>query len=349
MILGLFEVIIYFVCILFSVAFLTVAERKTLGYMQRRIGPNVVGYYGMLQAFADAIKCLIKEIIIPKESNKAILIIAPMITLITGLLGWLVIPIGPALTLGNLDNGILYSLAIGSIGIFGTLLSGWSSNSKYAFLGTIRSTAQLISYELILTTIYIICIMIIGTLNVTLFIEYQRALWLIIPLLPLFIIFFISTIAETNRPPFDLVEAESELVAGFFTEYSGSPFVFFFLAEYSNIMLMCAATTILFLGGYLYLPNLLLFNFNIYNFILSNIEQYSILYYFIEGLLYGSHLALKLIILMFTFIWIRASFPRFTYDNLIHFCWLILLPLLFGFILFIPIILYIYNSLPFSN
>lgn len=344
MVLGIIEVLLYFVCILFSVAFLTVAERKTLGYFQRRIGPNVVGYYGMLQAFADAIKCLIKEIIIPKESNKAILIIAPMITLVTGLLGWLVVPIGPALTLGNLDNGILYSLAIGSIGIFGTLLSGWSSNSKYAFLGTIRSTAQLISYELILTTIYIICIMTIGTLNITLFIEYQRSLWLIIPLFPLFIIFFISTIAETNRPPFDLVEAESELVAGFFTEYSGSPFVFFFLAEYSNIMLMCSATSILFLGGYLYIPIIGLDY--IYNLLLSTVSQYSILYYIIEGLLYGSHLAIKLIILMFTFIWVRASFPRFTYDNLIHFCWLILLPLLFGIVLVIPIILYIYNSLP---
>lgn len=339
MILDFVEVLLFLVCILFSVAFLTVAERKTLGYMQRRLGPNIIGYYGSLQAFADAVKLLIKEIILPKESNKAILIIAPMITLITGLLGWLVIPIGPALTLGNLDNGILYSLAIGSIGIFGTLLSGWSSNSKYSFLGTIRATAQMISYELILTTIYIICIMAIGTLNVTLFIEYQRALWLFIPLFPLFIIFFISTIAETNRPPFDLVEAESELVAGFFTEYSGSPFVFFFLAEYSNIILMCSATTILFLGGYLYLPYV--------NVLLSLVSQYSLLYYVLEGILYGSHLAVKLIILMFTFIWVRASFPRFTYDNLIHLCWLILLPLLFGIILIVPVILYVYNGLPF--
>jgi NADH-ubiquinone oxidoreductase chain 1 len=342
MILDIVEVLLYFVCILFSVAFLTVAERKTLGYMQRRVGPNIVGYYGMLQAFADAVKLLVKEIIIPKESNKAILIISPLITLVTGLLGWLVIPIGPSLTLGNLDNGILYSLAIGSIGVFGTLLSGWSSNSKYSFLGTIRSTAQLISYELILTTIYIICIMVIGTLNITLFIEYQRVLWLVIPLFPLFIIFFISTIAETNRPPFDLVEAESELVAGFFTEYSASPFVFFFLAEYSNIILMCAATTILFLGGYLYIPFTNIFY--VLDFI--GINQYSYLYFLFEGILYGSNIAIKLIILMFTFIWVRASFPRFTYDNLIHLCWLILLPLLFGIILIIPTLLYIYNALP---
>jgi NADH-ubiquinone oxidoreductase chain 1 len=342
MILDIIEVLLYFVCVLFSVAFLTVAERKTLGYMQRRVGPNVVGYYGMLQAFADAVKLLLKEIIIPKESNKAILIISPLITLITGLLGWLVIPLGPSLTLGNLDNGILYSLAIGSIGVFGTLLSGWSSNSKYAFLGTIRSTAQLISYELILTTIYIT----IGTLNMTLFIEYQRILWLIIPLFPLFIIFFISTIAETNRPPFDLVEAESELVAGFFTEYSASPFVFFFLAEYSNIILMCAATTILFLGGYLFIPFINISGIIIILMNLINIEQYSLLYFIFEGLIYGSNIAIKLIILMFTFIWVRASFPRFTYDNLIHLCWLIILPLLFGFIIIVPIILYIYNALP---
>uniref|UniRef100_A0A060REV9 NADH-ubiquinone oxidoreductase chain 1 n=1 Tax=Blastobotrys adeninivorans TaxID=409370 RepID=A0A060REV9_BLAAD len=336
--LDVIEVLLFLVCILFSVAYLTVAERRTMGYMQRRIGPNIVGYYGLLQAFADAVKLLIKEIIIPKESNKAILILAPMITLITALLGWLVVPVGPALTLGNLENGLLYSLAIGSIGIFGTLLSGWSSNSKYALLGTIRSTAALISYELILTTIYIICIIAIGTLNITLFIEYQRALWLLIPFFPLFIIFYISTIAETNRPPFDLVEAESELVAGFFTEYSGAPFVFFFLAEYSNLIIMCSATTMLFLGGYLYFPFL--------SYILSLFNQYSILFYIIEGMLYGASFSIKLIILMFTFIWVRASFPRFTYDNLIHLCWLILLPLLFGIIIIIPVILYIYNALP---
>lgn len=339
MILDIIEILIFLVCVLFSVAYLTVAERKTLGYLQRRLGPNAIGWYGLLQAFADAVKLLIKEIILPKESNKYILIISPLITLITALIGWVVIPLGPAITLGDLENGILFSLAIGSLGVFGVLLSGWSSNSKYSFMGSIRSTAQLISYELVLTTIYIICIMFVSTLNITTYIETQRIIWLFIPLFPLFIIFYISTIAETNRPPFDLVEAESELVAGFFTEYSGSPFVFFFLAEYSNLILMCASTTILFLGGYLsfdFINSIILFPFN-------NI-QYSFIYNFIEGSLYGIALAIKLIILMFTFIWVRASFPRFTYDNLINLCWLIFLPLLFAFTLFIPCILYIFNG-----
>jgi NADH-ubiquinone oxidoreductase chain 1 len=181
--------------------------------------------------------------------------------------------------------------------------------------------------------------MFMNSLNITIFIENQRIIWLIYPLFPLFIIFFISTIAETNRPPFDLVEAESELVAGFFTEYSASPFVFFFLAEYSNIILMCSLTSILFLGGFLYYPT--------FNILLSLLSQYSLFYFLFEGFLYSSSLAIKLIILMFSFIWIRASFPRFTFDNLIHFCWLILLPLLFAFIIFCPIILYIFNSLPF--
>lgn len=342
MILDILEVLIFFICILLSVAYLTVAERKTLGYMQRRLGPNAVGWYGLLQAFADAMKLLIKEIVIPKEANKYIMIISPLITLVTALLGWVVIPLGPGLTLSNMENGLLFSLAIGSLGVFGTLLSGWSSNSKYSFLGSIRSTAQLISYELVLTTIYIICIMFAGDLNVTTFIETQRVIWYLIPLFPLFIIFFISTVAETNRPPFDLVEAESELVAGFFTEYSGSPFVFFFLAEYSNIMLMCSATTILFLGGYLY-PGADLVS----TYLLPSIGiQYGALYFGVEGLLYGISTAIKWNMLMFTFIWVRASFPRFTYDNLINLCWVIFLPLLFGWVIFIPCVLYVFNALP---
>lgn len=342
MILDIIEILIFLVCVLFSVAYLTVGERKTLGYMQRRLGPNAVGYYGLLQAFADAVKLLIKEIILPKESNKYILILSPMITLITALIGWVVIPLGPAITLGDLENGILFGLAIGSLGVFGVLLSGWSSNSKYSFMGSIRSTAQLISYELVLTTIYIICIMFVSTLNMTIYIETQRIIWLVIPLFPLFIIFFISTVAETNRPPFDLVEAESELVAGFFTEYSASPFVFFFLGEYSNLMLMCASSTILFLGGYL--------NFDIINYLVLypfNNIQYSFIYNFLEGSLYGIAWVIKVIALMFTFIWVRASFPRFTYDNLINLCWLIFLPLLFAFVIFIPCILYLFNAFSF--
>lgn len=338
-IIDIIEVLLFLVCVLFTVAYLTVAERKTLGYFQRRLGPNIVGWYGLLQAFADAIKLLTKEIILPKESNKYILILSPMITLVTALLGWVVIPLGPSLTLGDIDNGVIYFLAIGSVGVFGTLLSGWSSNSKYSLLGSVRSTAQLISYELVLTTIFIIVLMFVSDLNISYLIETQRVIWYIIPMLPVALIYYISTVAETNRPPFDLVEAESELVAGFFTEYSAGPFVFFFLAEYSNIILMCATTAILFLGGYLYPTSLN----NIIPF-----TQYSYLYYLSEGLLYGISMAIKLNLLMYSFIWIRASFPRFTYDNLIRLCWVILLPILFGVFLFVPAILYTFDGLSLS-
>nr|QGZ08698.1 NADH dehydrogenase subunit 1 [Saprochaete ingens] len=339
MMLDMIEILMFLVCVLFSVAYLTVAERKTLGYLQRRLGPNAMGWYGLLQAFADAVKLLMKEMMLPKESNKYMLMMSPLMTLMTALMGWVVMPLGPAMTLGDLENGMLFSLAMGSLGVFGVLLSGWSSNSKYSFMGSMRSTAQLMSYELVLTTMYIMCMMFVSTLNMTTYMETQRMMWLFMPLFPLFMMFYMSTMAETNRPPFDLVEAESELVAGFFTEYSGSPFVFFFLAEYSNLILMCASTTMLFLGGYLnidFINSIILYPFN-------NI-QYSFIYNFIEGSLYGMALAIKLIILMFTFIWVRASFPRFTYDNLINLCWLMFLPLLFAFTLFIPCILYMFNG-----
>nr|YP_009029719.1 NADH dehydrogenase subunit 1 [Magnusiomyces capitatus]AHY04973.1 NADH dehydrogenase subunit 1 [Magnusiomyces capitatus] len=342
MMLDIMEILMFLVCVLFSVAYLTVAERKTLGYLQRRLGPNAMGWYGLTQAFADAVKLLIKEMILPKESNKYMLIMSPLMTLMTALMGWVVMPLGPAMTLGDMENGILFSLAMGSLGVFGVTLSGWSSNSKYSFMGSIRSTAQLMSYELVLTTIYMICMMFVSTLNMTTYMETQRMMWLFMPLFPLFMMFFMSTMAETNRPPFDTVEAESELVAGFFTEYSGSPFVFFFLAEYSNLMLMCASTTMLFLGGYLnfeWINNIILYPFNF--------MQYSFIYNFIEGSLYGMALAIKLMMLMFTFIWVRASFPRFTYDNLINLCWLRFLPLLFAFAMLMPCILYIFNAFSF--
>lgn len=337
-ILNIVEVLLFLVCVLFSVAYLTVAERKTMGYMQRRLGPNAIGWYGLLQAFADAVKLLIKEIVIPKEANGYILLISPIITLITALLGWLVIPFGPSLTLGDLENGILFSLAIGSLGVFGSLLAGWGSNSKYSFLGSVRSTAALISYELVLTTVYIIIIMFSSTLNYTALIETQRIIWYCLPLFPISILFFISTVAETNRPPFDLVEAENELVAGFFTEYSASPFVFFFLAEYGNVILMSSASTILFFGGYLF-PT---FNLNLFN---PGYDGISFTNSLIEGLLYGWSFGIKLCFFMYLFIWVRASFPRFTFDYLIKLCWTIFLPILFGLFLFVPSLLYLFNSL----
>lgn len=328
------EVLFYLVCVLFTIAYLTVAERKSMAYMQRRLGPNVVGWYGLLQAFADAAKCLVKEIIVPKESNAFILIISPMITLVTALLGWLVVPFGPALTIGDLEYGILFTLAIGSLGVFGSLLAGWGSNSKYSFLGSIRSTAALISYELVLSTVYIIILMFCSTFNLTTLIESQRAIWYAIPLLPLTLLFFISTVAETNRPPFDLVEAENELVAGFFTEYSAGPFVFFFLAEYGNLILMSGASVILFFGGYLFPSSLLPLTY-----------QPTLINSLFEGLLYGFSFGLKLCFFMYLFIWVRASFPRFTFDNLIKLCWTIFLPILFGLVFFIPSILFLFDSL----
>ena len=344
-ILSIIEVIILLISVLISVAYLTVAERKTLGFMQRRLGPNNVGYYGLLMAFADALKLLLKEIVFPHEANYIIMLISPLITLISALLGWAIIPFGPAITLADIEYGFLYSLAISSIGVFGTLLVGWASNSKYSLLGSIRSTAQLISYELVLTTIIIICLMFSNTLNFTLFIENQQIIWLFVPLFPLSILFFISSIAETSRPPFDLTEAESELVSGHMTELSASPFVLFFLAEYNNIMLMCALNVILFFGGY-WNFNYLIFlpNFFINNYINYFLNSGSLLFYFMEGLFFSINFALKLNIFMFIFIWARAAFPRIRYDQLILLCWLIFLPLCFGFFLLIPSILYIFNS-----
>lgn len=339
MILSIIEILIFVICILLSVAYFTVAERKTLGYMQRRLGPNAVGYYGLLMAFADALKLLLKEIIIPREANYVIMIISPLIALFSALLGWAVVPFGPSITIGDIEYGLLYALAVSSIGVFGTLLAGWSSNSKYSLLGSIRSTAQLISYELVLTTIVLIVLMFVSNLNITAIIESQRSIWYVIPLLPLLIIFYIASIAETNRPPFDLTEAESELVSGHMTELSASPFVLFFLSEYSNIMLICCLNTILFLGGYL--------NFNfITNLLSNNILNNTICLYLLEGFIYGISLGIKANILMYTFIWVRAAFPRIRYDQLINFCWIVLLPLLFSFVLLIPSILYAFDALP---
>ena len=246
------EVLLVTVPVLLTVAYVTVAERKTMASMQRRLGPNIVGYYGLLQAFADALKLLLKEYVSPTQANLGLFFLGPIITLIFSLLGYLVIPYGPGLALNDLNLGILYMLAVSSLSTYGILLAGWSANSKYAFLGSLRSTAQLISYELILSSAILLVVMLTGSLNLTVNIEAQRAIWFIVPLFPVFIIFFIGSVAETNRAPFDLVEAESELVSGFMTEHAAVIFVFFFLAEYASIVLICILTSILFLGGYLY-------------------------------------------------------------------------------------------------
>src|ERR1700694_819287 len=249
---NLIDVLVVILPVLLSIAFMTIIERKQLAAHQRRVGPNTVGYYGILQPFADALKLILKETIIPSQSNKIVFYLAPVSTLVFSLLGWAVIPFGEGIVLSDLSLGILYTLALSSLGVYGVLLAGWSANSKYAFLGSLRSTAQLISYELILSSAILIVIMITGNLNLSVNTESQRAVWFLLPLFPIFIIFFIGSIAETNRAPFDLAEAESELVSGFMTEHAAVIFVFFFLAEYASIVLICILTSILFLGGYLY-------------------------------------------------------------------------------------------------
>lgn len=250
------EVFLVTIPVLLIVAFVTIAERKTMASMQRRLGPNIIGYLGTLQAFADALKLLLKEYVGPTQANLMLFFLGPIITLIFSLLGFAAIPYGPYLSIYDFNLGILYILSVSSLSTYGILLAGWSANSKYAFLGSLRSTAQLISYELILSSAILIVILLTGSLNLTINVETQKTVFFVIPLLPIFIIFFIGCIAETNRAPFDLAEAESELVSGFMTEHSAVIFVFFFLAEYASIVLICIFTSILFLGGYLKLFSL---------------------------------------------------------------------------------------------
>lgn len=321
----LLEVLIVLVPILLSVAFITIIERKVLAAMQRRVGPNQVGYYGVLQPFADALKLVVKETVIPAQATKSLFFLAPVLTLIFSLLGWGVIPFGAGLALSDFSLGILYTLAVSSLGIYGVLFAGWSANSKYAFLGSLRSTAQIISYELIFSSAILTVILLAGSFHLTHLIESQEAIWYIVPLLPIFIIFFISALAECNRTPFDLVEAESELVAGFFTEHSGIVFVFFFLGEYCSIVLLSTLTAILFLGGYS-IPECFL-NETLFN---------------LQSIILG----LKTCLFCFLFVWFRATLPRLRYDQLIIFCWTQLLPIAIAFVLFVPSILIAFDISP---
>lgn len=344
------EVLLVTVPVLLTVAYVTVAERKTMASMQRRLGPNIVGYYGLLQAFADALKLILKEYVSPTQANLSLFFLGPIITLIFSLLGYLVIPYGPGLALNDLNLGILYMLAVSSLSTYGILLAGWSANSKYAFLGSLRSTAQLISYELILSSAILLVVMLTGSLNLTVNIEAQRAIWFIVPLFPVFIIFFIGSVAETNRAPFDLAEAESELVSGFMTEHAAVIFVFFFLAEYASIVLICILTSILFLGGYLYdyLPSFFfLMEYINFDYYINNLDKESIFSDpIIEGLIYGLALGVKSCIMIFVFIWARASFPRIRFDQLMSFCWTVLLPIVIGFVILVPCILYSFEIIP---
>lgn len=312
--------------ILLSVAFMTIIERKQLAAHQRRVGPNTVGYYGILQPFSDALKLILKETIIPSQSNKVLFYLAPISTLVFSLLGWGIIPFGQGLAITDFSLGILYTLALSSLGIYGILFAGWSANSKYAFLGSLRSTAAMISYELILSSAILIIILLTGSFNLTTIIEYQQSIWFIIPLFPVFIFYFISILAETSRTPFDLQEAESELVAGFFTEHSSVPFVFFFLGEYSSIVLFSCITAILFLGGY-----------NMPEFIINDTMVN------IQSILLG----IKTCLFCFLFVWFRATLPRLRYDQLIQLCWLNLLPVAVAFIILIPSILIAFDIAPY--
>jgi NADH-ubiquinone oxidoreductase chain 1 len=351
---SIIEVLLLTLPVLLSVAFVTVGERKTMASMQRRLGPNIVGYYGLLQAFADALKLLLKEYISPTQANIILFFTGPIITLIFSLLGYAVIPYGPGLAISDFNLGILYMLAVSSLATYGILLAGWSANSKYAFLGSLRSTAQLISYELILSSAILLVIILTGSLNLSVNIESQRAIWFIVPLFPIFIVFLIGSIAETNRAPFDLAEAESELVSGFMTEHAAVIFVFFFLAEYASIILICILTSILFLGGYLYnyiaLSDLIyfvqFFDFDYY-LILINSDSISLSFDPItEGLLSGLALGLKSCLMIFVFIWVRASFPRIRFDQLMSYCWTVLLPIVIAFIILVPCILYSLDIIP---
>nr|YP_009092501.1 NADH dehydrogenase subunit 1 [Cyanoptyche gloeocystis]AIM52087.1 NADH dehydrogenase subunit 1 [Cyanoptyche gloeocystis] len=288
--------------LLIGVAYLTLAERKVMASMQQRKGPNVVGIYGLLQPLADGLKLLLKETIIPDSANQIIFIVAPIITFTLSLISWIVIPFDNDISFINLNVGILYLFCISSLGVYGIIMSGWSSNSKYAFLGGLRSSAQMISYEVCIGFVLITIIICVGSLNLNDIVLAQRSIWFIIPHFPIFLIFLVSILAETNRAPFDLPEAEAELVAGYNVEYSAMGFALFFLGEYSNILLMSSLTTTLFLGGWL---QPYLFPVELPGFIWFSLKTTSIAFFFI---------------------WVRATFPRYRYDQLMYLGWKVFLP-----------------------
>jgi NADH-quinone oxidoreductase subunit H len=298
------QILAILVPLLLAVAYLTYAERKVIGAMQMRKGPNVVGPFGLLQPIADAVKLLFKETILPARANRVVFVAAPMLTFILAMIGWAAIPFDEGWVLADLNVGILYLFAISSLGVYGVIMAGWASNSKYPFLGALRSAAQMVSYEVSMGFVIITVLICVGSLNLTDIVMAQKNLWFCVPLLPMFVIFFISTLAETNRSPFDLPEGESELVAGFFVEYSSMTFALFFLGEYANMLLMGGMTTILFLGGWL--PP---FDVAPFNWIPGPI-------WFIG----------KVLFCMFVFLWVRATFPRYRYDQLMRLGWKVFLP-----------------------
>ena len=310
--------------LLVAVAYLTLAERKVMASMQRRKGPNVVGFFGILQPLADGLKLLIKEPVLPSSANTVVFLAAPVVTFLLALISWAVIPFGEGMVLSDLDIGMLYIFAISSLGVYGVIMAGWSSNSKYAFLGALRSTAQMVSYEVSLGLIIITVLMCVGSLNLSEIVLAQEEVWFAVPLFPLLLLFFISCLAETNRAPFDLPEAEAELVAGYNVEYSSMGFALFFLGEYANMIMMSVLCVILFLGGWL--PPLSL-----------------TIFYWTPGSFW---LGIKTIFFLFLYIWVRAAFPRYRYDQLMRLGWKVFLPLALAWVLFVAGILVAFELLP---
>jgi NADH-quinone oxidoreductase subunit H len=304
-ILTFLEALAVLVPLLIGVAYLTLAERKVLAAMQLRKGPNVVGPFGMWQPFADALKMLMKETIIPSGANRLLFLMAPMLTFALAMLAWAVIPVNEGWMGADINVGILYLFAISSLGVYGIIIAGWASNSKYAFLGAMRSAAQMVSYEVSIGFVLVSVLLCVGSLNLSDIVLAQRHIWFCIPLFPMFIVFFISGLAETNRSPFDLPEGESEIVAGFFVEYSAMSFALFFLGEYANMILMSAMTSILFLGGWLAPFGVAPFTW-------------------IPGVIW---FLLKICFVLFFFLWVRATFPRYRYDQLMRLGWKVFLPL----------------------
>lgn len=317
-------ILIFFVALLISVAYFTLVERKILAAVQRRSGPNVVGTFGLLQPLADGLKLFLKETVIPSSANKFLFIVSPMVTFIVAIMGWAVIPFGEYAVLADIDIGLLYIFAISSLGVYGIVMSGWSSNSKYAFLGALRSTAQMISYEASMGFIVLNIVAFTGSFNLTEIIESQTDSWYILGFFPLAVLFFISALAETNRHPFDLPEAEAELVSGYNVEYSAMGFALFFLGEYANMLLMSALNSILFLGGWLSI------NIGVLDFIPG-----------------ATWFGAKICFYVVLFIWMRAALPRYRYDQLMSLGWKVFLPISIAYLLINCSILYSFNLLPY--
>jgi len=304
------QILAVIVPLLIGVAYLTLAERRVIGFMQLRKGPNVVGPFGLFQPFADALKLIAKETILPAGADKVVFLIAPMLTFVLALVAWAVIPFGEGMVLADINVGILYLFAVSSLGVYGVIMAGWASNSKYAFLGALRSAAQMVSYEVSMGLVIINVLLCVGSLNLSEIVEAQKNMWFFLPLFPMFIVFFISTLAETNRAPFDLPEGESELVAGYFVEYSSMSFALFFLGEYANMILMSGMTVVLFLGGWL--PPVDIAPFNL-----------------IPGPIW---FIVKICLVLFVFLWVRATTPRYRYDQLMRLGWKIFLPFSFLYV-----------------